>query len=151
MRNAVQALKHIVAARAPFISRGDRSGTHIFEQKLWRLAGLEPPAPGSWYLEAGQGMAATLQMADEKRAYTISDRGTYLAWSAKLELAVLVEDDSMLYNFYHVMEVPNARPGPRALADFFVSPEAQTLIGKFGTARFGRPLFIPDADKPDRW
>lgn len=149
--DAVAALGSIATAHAPFISRGDRSGTHIFEQKLWRLIGLTPPMPGGWYVEAGQGMAATLQMADEKHAYTISDRGTFLAWQAKLELVPLVEGDTLLYNVYHVMEVPNASPGPRALADFFVSPDAQTLIGNFGAARFGRPLFIPDAGKLDQW
>lgn len=153
-RDPVAALRDIYMRRAPFVSRGDRSGTHMFEQKLWRLAGLAPPAPGGWYIEAGQGMAATLQMADEKRAYTISDRGTYLAWKSKLELVPLVplvEGDSLFYNFYHVMETPRAGSGARALADFFVSPDAQALIGRFGTTRFGRPLFIPDAGKPDRW
>jgi tungstate transport system substrate-binding protein len=146
----VAALRRIARARAPFISRGDRSGTHIFETKLWRLLGLTPPLPGGWYIEAGQGMAATLQMASEKRAYTISDRATYLAWRSKLELVPLVEGDSLFYNVYHVMEVPSAGPGARALADFFVSPEAQAMIGRFGSKRFGRPLFIPDAitDRP---
>jgi tungstate transport system substrate-binding protein len=99
-------------------------------------------------------MAATLQMADEKRAYTISDRGTYLAWKSKLELmplVPLVEGDSLLYNVYHVMETPRAGAGPRALANYFVSPEAQAIIGRVGTTRFGRPLFVPDAGKPDRW
>jgi tungstate transport system substrate-binding protein len=147
----VAALRAIARARAPFVSRGDRSGTHIFEQKLWRLSGLTPPAPGDWYIEAGQGMAATLQMADQKRAYTISDRATYLAWKSKLDLAPLVEGDTLLFNVYHVMEVPHAGAAARALADFFVSPEAQALISRFGTTRFGQPLFIPDAGKPDRW
>lgn len=150
-RDPVAAVRSIAHARAPFVSRGDRSGTHIVEQKLWRLAGLTPPTPGSWYIEAGQGMAATLQMADEKRAYTISDRGTFLAWRAKLDLVPLVEGDTLFFNVYHVMEVPRAGAAARALADFFVSPEAQAYIGKFGTTRFGRPLFIPDAGKADRW
>jgi tungstate transport system substrate-binding protein len=145
LRDPVAALRRIADQKTPFVSRGDRSGTHIFEQKLWRLAGRQPPAPGGWYVEAGQGMAATLQMADEKHAYTISDRGTFLAWQSKLELVPLVEGDTLLYNVYHVMEIPSASAGARALADFFVSPEAQTFIGKFGTARFGRPLFVPDA------
>lgn len=151
LHDPVAALRRIAEAKAPFVSRGDRSGTHIFEQKLWRLAGLQPPAPGAWYVEAGQGMAATLQMASEKHAYTISDRGTFLAWQSKLELVPLVEGDTLLYNGYHVMEVPDAGAGARALADFFVSPEAQGFIGRFGTTRFGRPLFIPDAGKPDTW
>ena len=149
--DAVAALGAIAKARAPFVSRGDRSGTQLLELKLWRLLGETPPAPGGWYIEAGQGMAATLQMADQKDAYTITDEPTFLVWKPKLQLERLVEGDSLLLNVYHVMEVPHAGPGPRALADFFVSPEAQELIGKFGTARFGRSLFIPAAGKPDRW
>ncbi len=151
LHDPVTALRMVADAHAPFVSRGDRSGTHIFEQKLWRLAGLEPPPPGGWYVEAGQGMAATLQMADEKHAYTISDRGTFLVWQAKLELVPLVEGDTLFHNVYHIMEVPDAGPAARALADFFVSPEAQELMGRFGTTRFGQPLFIPDAGKVDRW
>jgi len=144
-RDAVSALRAIASARAPFVSRGDRSGTHLRELELWRLVGQTPPAPGAWYIEAGQGMAATLQMADEKRAYTITDRSTFLVWQPKLELVPLVEGDTLLYNVYHVMEIPRAAPGPRALADFFVSPEAQEIIARFGQSRFGRPLFVPDA------
>jgi len=145
MHDPVAALRRIVLTKASFVSRGDRSGTHLFEQQLWKLAELQPPFPGGWYVEAGQGMAATLQMADEKHAYTISDRGTFLAWQSKLELVPLVEGDTLLNNIYHVMEVPDASAGARALADFFVSDEAQEFIGKFGTTRFGRPLFVPDA------
>lgn len=145
MHDPVAALRRIATTNAPFVSRGDRSGTHLFEQKLWKLTGLQPPAPGGWYVEAGQGMAATLQMADETHAYTISDRGTFLAWQSKLDLVPLVEGDTLLDNVYHVMEVPDASAGARALADFFVSDEAQEFIGKFGTTRFGRPLFVPDA------
>lgn len=144
-RDAVAALRAIANARALFVSRGDRSGTHLRELELWRLAGQTPPAPGAWYIEAGQGMAATLRMADEKRAYTITDRSTFLVWQPRLELAPLVEGDTLLYNVYHVMEVPQATPGPRALADFFLSPEAQEIIGRFGQSRFGRSLFVPDA------
>ena len=151
LHDPVTALRTVADAQAPFVSRGDRSGTHIFEQKLWRLAGREPPPPGGWYVEAGQGMAATLQMADEKHAYTITDRGTFLAWQSKLELVPLAEGDTLFYNVYHIMEVPNADAGARALADFFVSPEAQAFIGKFGTTRFGKPLFIPDAGESDKW
>src|SRR2546421_7811192 len=147
----VLAMRHIADARAPFVSRGDRSGTQLLEQKLWRIAGLIPPPSGAWYIESGQGMAATLQMADQKRAYTISDRATFLVWQPKLQLIALVEGDSLLYNVYHVMEVPHAGTVARELADFFVSPEAQELIGRFGTSRFGKALFVPDAGKPDRW
>jgi tungstate transport system substrate-binding protein len=179
MNDAVAALRRIAARRSLFVSRGDRSGTHLLEQKLWRLASpasppdplsrsASPPDPlslsgeggrgaRSWYIESGQGMAATLQMADQKRAYTISDRATYLAWRDKLQLVPLAEGDSLLYNVYHVMEVnPRNAPranvaGGRALADFLVSPEAQAIIGEFGKARFGQSLFVPDAGKPDRW
>ena len=161
MNDAVAALKRLAARRAAFVSRGDRSGTHQFELGLWRRVSSlpSPPDPLShlgegghpWYIESGQGMAATLQMADEKRAYTISDRATYLAWRDKIELIPVVEGDPLLYNVYHVMEVnPRNAPrgnaaGARALADFFVSPEAQALIREFGKARFGQSLFVPDA------
>lgn len=157
MNDAVAAMRRIADRRGLFVSRGDRSGTHLLEQKLWRLTGIRLPSEGEWYVEAGQGMAATLQMADQKRAYTISDRATYLAWRDKLELVPLAEGDTLLYNVYHVMDVnPRNAPrlnvdGGRALADFFVSPEAQALIAEFGRARFGQSLFIPDAGKPDRW
>lgn len=145
-RDAVAALRAIARVRASFVSRGDRSGTHLLELKLWRLVGQTPPdPPPAWYFEAGQGMGATLQIADEKRAYTITDRSTLLARKARLDLVPLVEGDTLLYNVYHVMEVPRASRGPRALADFFVSAEAQALIGRFGTSRFGQPLFVPDA------
>ena len=157
MNDAVAAMRRIAERRGLFVSRGDRSGTHLLEQKLWRLAGIRLPSEGEWYVESGQGMAATLQMTDQKRAYTISDRATYLAWRDKLQLVPLTEGDTLLYNVYHVMEV-NSRNAPRlnvaggrALADFFVSPEAQALIAQFGRSRFGQSLFVPDAGKPDRW
>src|SRR6266508_3411341 len=157
MNDAVAAMRRIAERRGLFVSRGDRSGTHLLEQKLWRLAGIRLPSEGEWYVESGQGMAATLQMTDQKRAYTISDRATYLAWRDKLQLVPLTEGDTLLYNVYHVMEVnPRNAPrlnvaGGRALADFFVSPEAQALIAEFGRSRFGQSLFVPDAGKPDRW
>ena len=149
-RSAMDALRRIAEQRALFVSRGDRSGTHLLEQKLWK-------PQGRWYIESGQGMAATLQMADQKHAYTLTDRATYLAWRDRLQLVPLVEGDTLLYNVYHVMEVNPLRvpgvnsAGARAFADFLVSPEAQALIARFGTTRFGQPLFIPDAGKPDRW
>jgi len=151
MNDAVAAMKRLAAAGALFVTRGDRSGTHLLEQKLWQLAGVQLPGAGGWYVESGQGMAATLQMADQKRAYTITDRATYLAWRDKLQLVPVVEGDALLYNVYHVMEVnPRTAPrgnaaGARALADFFVSPEAQAMIREFGKARFGQSLFMPDA------
>jgi tungstate transport system substrate-binding protein len=159
LTDPLAALRRFTAGRGTFVSRGDQSGTHKLEQRLWQLCGVTPPASasGSWYLESGQGMAATLQMADEKRAYTITDRATYLAWRDQLQLEPMVEGDTLLYNVYHVMEVnpknaPRVNvPGGRALAEWFVSPETQRRIGEFGRSRFGMSLFVPDAGKKDRW
>ena len=157
MTDALAALRRLAERGAPFVSRGDQSGTHKLEQKLWRLAGIKPPGAGGWYIEAGHGMGETLQMADEKRAYTITDRATYLAWRAKVQAAPLVEGDPLLYNVYHVLEVnPKNAPrinaaGGKAFAEFLVAPATQALIAEFGKSRFGRSLFIPDAGKVDNW
>ena len=156
LNQALAAMRRLAAQRATFVSRGDQSGTHKLEQALWKQVGITPPS-GGWYVESGQGMAATLQMADQKRAYTISDRATYLAWRDKVQLVPQVEGDSLLYNVYHVMEVnPKNAPrvntaGGKAFADFLVAPATQALIGDFGKSRFGQSLFLPDAGKPDRW
>ncbi len=155
MSDAAAAFQRIGTRAGPFVSRGDQSGTHKMEQKLWRASGIKPA--GSWYVESGHGMGETLQMADEKRAYTVTDRATYLAWRDKLQLVPMVEGDAQLYNVYHVLELsPRNAPhintaGGRALADFFVSPATQEMIGAFGKSRFGQSLFIPDAGKVDRW
>ena len=157
LSDAVAALRRLAERRAPFVSRGDQSGTHQREQLLWKRTGIAPPTRDGWYVESGQGMGATLQLADEKRAYTLTDRATYLAWRDKLQLVPMVEGDSLLYNVYHVLELnpTNAErvnlAGGRALADFFVAPETQALIAQFGKARFGQSLFVPDAGEPDRW
>ena len=155
--DAVAAFQRLAQRAATFVSRGDRSGTHQRELALWRKAGVTPPSSGGWYVESGQGMGATLQLADEKHAYTLSDRATYLAWRDKVQLALLVEGDPLLYNVYHVLELnPKNAPrinvaGGRAFADFLVAPATQARIAEFGRARFGRSLFEPDATKPDRW
>jgi tungstate transport system substrate-binding protein len=157
LSDAVAALRRLAERRAPFVSRGDQSGTHQREQLLWKRTGIAPPTRDGWYVESGQGMGATLQLADEKRAYALTDRATYLAWRDKLQLVPMVEGDSLLYNVYHVLELnpKNAArvnlAGGRALADFFVAPETQALIAEFGKARFGQSLFVPDAGRPDRW
>src|SRR2546427_8142067 len=157
MTDALAALRRLAEGRAPFVSRGDQSGTHKLEQKLWRLAGIRPPGAGGWYIEAGHGMGEALPKADEKRAYTITDRATYLAWRAKVQAAPLVEGDPLLYNVYHVLEVnPKNAPrinaaGGKAFAEFLVAPATQALIAEFGKSRFGRSLFIPDAGKVDTW
>ena len=154
MESATEALTAIADQEAPFVSRGDDSGTHKLEMKLWEKAGLKPEGQG-WYEQSGQGMGATLQIASQRGAYTISDRGTYLAQSSNLELEVLVEGDPALLNVYHVMQVNPERfsrvnaEGGRAFVEFMVSKEAQEIIRNIGVEKFGRPLFIPDAGKAE--
>jgi tungstate transport system substrate-binding protein len=145
---AVEALKRI-AAQARFVSRGDKSGTHALELALWKQAGIEPK--GSWYIESGQGMGQTLLVANERKAYAITDRGTYLAFQKRVDLPILVEKDRVLLNIYSVMEV-NPANGPRvnaaagkAFADFMIAPETQAVIKTFGVEKFGQPLFVPVA------
>lgn len=151
LRVAVDAFKRLAEAKASFVSRGDESGTHQLEKKLWREAGLAPA--GSWYLQSGQGMGATLVIASEKRAYTLTDRGTYLAFTKRLQLEPMVQKDRILLNIYSVMETNPARfprvnaAGGKAFADFMVSKEAQDIIRTFGVDKFGEPLFFPDAGK----
>jgi tungstate transport system substrate-binding protein len=151
--SATAAMARIAGAKAPFISRGDDSGTNTFELKLWDKAGVKPK--GSWYQESGQGMGATLQIAADKDAYTISDRGTYLATDSARDLKLLVEGGSPLLNVYHVIEIPKTN-GPRvntkggdAFADWIVSAPAQRMIATFGVRKYGEPLFTPDAGKTE--
>lgn len=147
------ALRRIAARGARFVSRGDQSGTHALELRLWESAGLQPQGQ-AWYLETGQGMGATLMVAAEKRAYTLSDRGTYLAYRAKIGLRPLVEGDPRLQNIYHVITVnPEKWPhvnymGARAFLEFLLDPETQRRIGTFGVETYGEPLFVPDAITP---
>jgi tungstate transport system substrate-binding protein len=150
---AVDALKRIAASEARFVSRGDKSGTHTLELGLWKQAGIEPK--GAWYIESGQGMGQTLGIANDRRAYTITDRGTWLAFQKRISLPILVEKDRPLLNIYSVMEV-NPANGPRvnsaggkAFADFMLSPEVQAVIKTFGVDRYGQPLFVPIAGKKD--
>src|ERR1044071_6302192 len=150
-KTASAALKAIEQAKAGFVSRGDNSGTHVLEKTLWKSAGIEPK--GAWYIEAGQGMGATLGIANERGAYTITDRGTYLAFGKKVILPIVIEGDKALLNIYAVMEV-NPANGPRinsvggkAFADFMVAPQTQKVIGTFGVEKFGQSLFIPIAGK----
>ncbi len=151
---AMEALQRIAAAKATFLSRGDNSGTHAMELKLWKGAGVAFEGQ-AWYQQTGQGMGQTLAIASEKQAYTLSDRGTYLAVRKKLELALLHEGDPSLRNVYHVIEVNPARfpkvnaAGARAFADFMVSKDVQARIKEFGIATYGAPLFFPDAGLPE--
>ena len=144
-----EAMGKLGSGKAPFASRADSSGTHILERNLWKSAGITPA--GDWYIEVGQGMGATLRIASEKKAYTLTDRGTYLALRPTLELETVFEGAPELLNIYHVMEpnpdiFPNTNPrGGRAFADFMVSPSAQAFIGRFGVGRFGQALFRPAA------
>ena len=150
---AETAMKKIALAKEPFISRGDDSGTHTFELELWEKAGVQPK--GSWYQESGQGMGATLQIANDKDAYTISDRGTFLATDSAKDLEVLVEGGAALLNVYHVIDVaPSAgeqvnAEGGKELADWLVGADAQGMIETFGTEEYGEPLFVPDAGRTD--
>lgn len=150
---AADALRRIAESRSRFVSRGDRSGTHTLELALWERAGLEPR--GAWYIESGQGMGATLTIANERRAYTLTDRATLLALRRRLDLPVLVERDRALLNVYAVLAV-NPANGPRvnaaggeAFAEFLLSPEAQAVIRTFGVERYGQPLFVPIAGKTE--
>ena len=150
---AAEALKRIAGTQSRFVSRGDKSGTHLLEMALWKQAGIEPK--GSWYLESGQGMGQTLGIADERAAYALTDRATFLAFQRRLTLPILVEKDRPLLNVYSVMEV-NPANGPRvnvvggkAFADFMVSPEAQAAIKSFGLSKYGQPLFVPIAGKSE--
>ena len=152
-KGARAALKAIAESQSRFVSRGDNSGTHVLEKSLWKMAGIEPK--GSWYIEAGQGMGATLGIANERNAYTITDRGTYLALGKRVTLPILVEGDKALLNVYSVMEV-NPANGPRinsaggkAFADFMVSPLTQKVIRNFGVEKFGQSLFVPVAGKKE--
>jgi tungstate transport system substrate-binding protein len=153
MPKAVDALKKIAAAEARFVSRGDKSGTHVLEQGLWKQAGVEPKAP--WYIESGQGMGQTLGIANDRKAYTLTDRATYLAFQKRISLPILVEKDRPLLNIYSVMEVNPANgqrvnaAGGKAFADFMLSPEVQAVVKTFGVDKYGQPLFVPIAGKKD--
>ena len=150
-KSSVQAMKLISGSQARFVSRGDNSGTHNLEKSLWKQAGIEPK--GGWYIESGQGMGATLGIANDRNGYTITDRATYLAYQKRLALIILLEGDKPLLNIYSVMEV-NPANGPRinvvggrAFADFMVAPETQAVIKSFGLEKYGQPLFVPIAGK----
>ena len=144
------ALKSIIVSKSTFVSRGDNSGTDKKEKRLWEKAGAKPA--NAVYIETGQGMGETLRIADQKMAYTLTDRGTYLALKETLDLVILVEGDKELFNPYSVIEVNPAKfpkvhsSGARAFSDFIVSPEVQEIIRNFGKEKFGQSLFFPDAE-----
>ena len=154
MKSAAEAFKQIAAKGAIFMSRGDNSGTNAKEKDIWKTSGINPEGQ-KWYQQTGLGMGQTLNVAAEKKTYTLADRGTYLSLKKNLGLDILVEGDKVLLNIYHVIEVNPAKwpkvnvEGSKAFADFMVSKEVQDIIGKFGIDKYGSPLFFPDAGKPE--
>jgi len=152
VKSSAEAMKMIAKAESLFLSRGDNSGTHAKEKTLWKKAEITP-AGQKWYQETGLGMGQTLNVAAEKKGYTLADRGTYLALKKNLGLDILVEGDAALLNIYHVIEVNSAKwpkanaDGAKAFAAFMVSKNTQDIIKTFGVDKFGSPLFFPDAGK----
>ncbi len=146
--SAAEALSKIAASQSPFVSRGDDSGTHKKERALWKEAGITPE--GGWYREAGQGMGKVLQITAELNAYTLTDRGTWLAYKDKSPLKIAFEGDPILFNPYGIIAVnPKKHPdtnhlGALKLIGWFISPEAQRMIGAFKIG--DSTLFTPSAD-----
>ncbi len=154
MRDTNAALQRIAAARAPFISRGDRSGTHAAELRLWQQAGVDPVVGrGAWYREIGQGMGPALNTAAAQGAYVLADRGTWLAFRNRQDLRILVEGDARLFNQYGVIRVdPQRHPHVRAaeaqrFIDWIVGPSGQAAIAGYRIG--GEPLFFPNATQPE--
>jgi tungstate transport system substrate-binding protein len=153
-KDAVSALQSIKSKAAPFISRGDRSGTHIGELKLWKEAGTDIAKDhGPWYKEIGQGMGAALNMASASNAYVLSDRGTWLAFQNLGDLSILVEGDKRLFNQYGVMLVNPAkhpavkREAGQRFIDWLISLEGQNVIAGYKVN--GQQLLYPDANDPN--
>jgi len=147
-KKVADAFAKIAGSGALFISRGDQSGTHKKELKLWDLAKIKPA--GGKYIEAGQGMAAVAGMANEKDAYVLSDRATFLALKEKLSLQIVSEGDEALLNRYSLILVNAAKfpkinaEGARVFFDYLLSRRAKKIIVKFGVEKFGKPLFTYD-------
>ena len=163
MTVATDALKKISDAKINFYSRGDNSGTDALEKSLWTKLGIAvkdgSASNPSWYIEggAGTGMLSLLQIASEKKGYTITDRATYVANQKILSLDILAEGDPVLLNIYHVIQVnqnmfTNIKintVGAKALSDFMVDPATQDIIAKYGIDKYGQALFFPDAGKTE--
>jgi tungstate transport system substrate-binding protein len=150
LRNVAEALERIAATESPFASRGDESGTHKAELRLWKASGIDPrPASGRWYRETGQGQGATLNVASGMGAYMFTDRGTWLAFQNRGDLRLLVEGDPLLFNNYGILLVsPDKHPHVKAQAgqafiDWLVSPEGQAAIASLEVN--GERLFTPNA------
>ncbi len=148
-KTVVEALTRIAQSQSSFISRGDDSGTHKKEKQLWKQAAIDPK--GTWYAAAGQGMGTVLRIADDKQGYTLTDRGTQIAYADKIALKVLFEGDSALFNPYHVMAVnPEKHPHvrydlARKYIAFIISEQGQKMIADYKKAQ--QQLFYPDAIK----
>ena len=149
MSEVAGAFKRIKEKQVVFLSRGDESGTHQKERAIWAAARIVPA--GTWYFEVGQGMGATMRVADEKHGYCLVDRGTYLALKATVDLKVLVQGDSLLHNPYGIVAVnPQRWPHVKyalalALIDWMTSTEGQAIIAGF--KKYDEPLFKPSAGK----
>ena len=153
-KDIVVALKKLDATRAPFVSRGDRSGTHMAELALWRTAGIDiDKSKGAWYRDTGQGMGPALNTAAAMSAYILADRGTWLAFKNRGDLTILVEGDKRLFNQYGVMLVnparhPNVKKDPgQQFIDWLISPEGQAAIAAYKIN--GEQLFYPNANDHD--
>lgn len=151
LTSATEAFQKIAAAQAPFVSRGDDSGTHIKEKEVWAAAGIEPQ--GAWYIEAGQGMGAVLTMANEQNGYTLSDRGTYLARTLEgTDLQILLEGDPILFNPYGVIAI---NPEKYDTANYELAMEFINWLTSVPTQQkiidfkhpSGQSLFVPDSDE----
>ena len=143
--DAADALSRIADEKAPFASRGDDSGTHTKELSIWEQAGIKPS--GSWYIETGQGMGETLTVADQKKAYTLTDRSTFLA-TESLESDISFEGSDDLLNNYHVIVVDHEGTNEACAEEFsswILDESTQDTIGEFGVEEFGEQLFAPDA------
>jgi tungstate transport system substrate-binding protein len=154
LRDTNEALRRIAGARAPFISRGDRSGTHAAELRLWQMAGVDPvPGRGQWYREVGQGMGPALNTAAAQGAYILTDRGTWLSFRNRQHQRILVEGDARLFNQYGVMLVnPQRHPHVKAadgqrFIDWILSPAGQEAIASYRIN--GEQLFFPNAARPE--
>ena len=152
VRDIVAAFRKIRAAQAPFVSRGDRSGTHFAELELWKAAGIDlAREKGPWYRDTGQGMGPALNSASGMNAYILADRGTWLSFRNRAELAVLVEGDRLLFNQYGIMLVnPAKHPSVKkelgqTFIDWVISPEGQKAIAEYKIG--GEQLFFPNSGK----
>ncbi len=148
--DAVEAFKLLSSSKASFISRGDKSGTNTKELAIWKSAAIEPT--GTWYVSAGKGMGAVLQMADEKNAYTLTDRATYLSMKDKLDLTIVTEKGKDLLNQYALIRLNPDKNKIKTeesneFIEWMLSSKGQQLIGEFGKDKYGQALFVPNAKK----